>query len=121
MPGCQQILRGRTFVHSKPAIAHFPFLDRFFDHVAHVENNKKVQKNNGQYRIENERVIHEGNLTIKPINKKPRDQRGLLFLTGAKSYIPHTLLGSSRIPKSLDDILTKFGLLPTPLKRSLST
>jgi|TARA_B100000678_G_scaffold139242_1_gene116295 hypothetical protein len=37
-----------------------------------MENDKKVQENNGQYRIENEGVIHEGNLMTKPINKKPR-------------------------------------------------
>ncbi len=72
MSGRKHVLRGRTFVHSKPSITHFPFLDRLFDHVAHMENDKKVQENNGQYRIKNEGVIHEGNLMTKPINKKPR-------------------------------------------------
>ena len=71
MPSRQHILRGRSFVNSKPSKTHFSFLDRLFDHVAHMENDKKVQENNGQHRIENEGVIHEGNLTTKPINKKP--------------------------------------------------
>jgi hypothetical protein len=36
-----------------------------------MENDNKVQENNWQYRIENEGVIHEENLTTRPINTKP--------------------------------------------------
>ena len=35
-----------------------------------MENDNKVQKNNWQYRIENEDSIHDVNLMIKELNKK---------------------------------------------------